>query len=49
LVIADSAVALRRNLATLSDPLVLAEREATEEMVRLQAVLDWFKPIPAGC
>jgi tetratricopeptide (TPR) repeat protein len=47
-VIAETPEALRRNLAALAGPLVLnlAEQHATEEDVRLKAVLDWLKEHP---
>ncbi len=47
-VIAETPEALRRNLAALAGPLVLnlAEQHATEEDVRLKAVLDWLKQHP---
>jgi tetratricopeptide (TPR) repeat protein len=47
-VIAETLEALRRNLAALAGPLVLnlAEQHATEEDVRLKAVLDWLKRYP---
>jgi tetratricopeptide (TPR) repeat protein len=47
-VIAESPEALRRNLAALAAPLVLnlPEHQATEEDVRLKAVLDWLKLHP---
>jgi len=47
-VIAETPEALRRNLAALAGPLVLnlAEQHATEEDVRLKAVLDWLKTHP---
>jgi tetratricopeptide (TPR) repeat protein len=47
-VIAETPEALRRNLAALVGPLVLnlAEQHATEEDVRLKAVLDWLKRHP---
>src|SRR5258708_30740354 len=47
-VIAETPEALRRNLAALAGPLVLnlAEQPATEEEVRLKAVLDWLKRHP---
>jgi tetratricopeptide (TPR) repeat protein len=48
LVIAETPEALRRNLATLAGALVLnlPEHQATEEDVRLKAVLDWLKLHP---
>ncbi len=46
LVIADTPEALRRNIAALAGPLVLPERDATDDAVRLQAVLDWLKANP---
>jgi hypothetical protein len=39
---ADSPEELRRNLAGLAGPLLLPEREAAEEEVRLKAVLSWL-------
>src|SRR5258708_17681517 len=47
-VIAETPEALRRNLAAVAGPLVLnlAEQHATEEDVRLKAVLDWLKRHP---
>ena len=47
-VIAETPEALRRNLAALAGPLVLnlPEKSATEEEVRLKAVLDWLKENP---
>ena len=47
-VIAETPEALRRNLAALAGPLVLnlPEQHATEEDVRLKAVLDWLKGHP---
>src|SRR5262249_30551198 len=47
-VVAETPGALRRNLAALVGPLVLdlPERHATEEEVRLMAVLDWLKEHP---
>jgi len=47
-VIAETPAALRRNLAALVDPLVLGlpEHSATEEQVRLKAVLDWLRGHP---
>ena len=45
-VIAETPEALRRNLAALTSPLLLLERDATEEEVRLRAVLDWLKANP---
>jgi len=47
-VIAETPEALRRNLAALAGPLVLnlPEQHATEEDVRLKAVLDWLKRHP---
>ena len=47
-VIAETPEALRRNLAALAGPLVLnlPEQHATEEDVRLKAVLDWLKQHP---
>jgi hypothetical protein len=45
-VIAETAEALRRNLAALAGPLVLPESDATEEDQRLQAVLEWLKGNP---
>lgn len=47
-VIAETPEALRRNLAGFAGPLVLnlAEQRATEEDVRLKAVLDWLKEHP---
>jgi Domain of unknown function (DUF4062) len=46
--IAETPEALRRNLAALAGPLVfnLPERSATEEPVRLRAVLDWLGEHP---
>jgi hypothetical protein len=46
LVIADTPGALRRNIAALTRPLVLPESDATDDAVRLQAVLDWLKANP---
>jgi hypothetical protein len=43
---ADSPEELRRNLAGLAGPLLLAEREAAEEEVRLNAVLAWLGANP---
>src|SRR5271165_2908847 len=43
---ADAPEELRRNLASLAEPLVLAEREAAEEEVRLNAVLAWLAANP---
>jgi tetratricopeptide (TPR) repeat protein len=43
---ADSPEELRRNLASLAGPLLLAEREAAEEEVRLNAVLAWLGANP---
>jgi hypothetical protein len=43
---ADSTEALRRNLASLAGPLLLAEREAAEEEARLSAVLAWLAANP---
>ena len=40
---ADSPEALRRNLAALTEPLALPEREATDEKLRFHAVLDWLR------
>ena len=48
-VIAETPEALRRNLAALAGLLALPEREAAEDEARLAAVLDWLRPIPAGC
>jgi tetratricopeptide (TPR) repeat protein len=47
-VIAETPEALRRNLAALVGPLVLnlAEQNATDDDVRLKAVLDWLKQHP---
>jgi hypothetical protein len=45
-VAADSPEELRRNLASLAGPLLLPEREAAEEEVRLSAVLAWFAANP---
>jgi Domain of unknown function (DUF4062) len=47
-VIAETPEALRRNLAALAGPLVLnlPEQSATEEPVRLRAVLDWLGEHP---
>jgi hypothetical protein len=47
-VIAETPEALRRNLAAFVDPLILnlPEQHATEEDVRLKAVLDWLKQYP---
>jgi len=47
-VIAETPEALRRNLAALAGPLALnlAEQHATEEEVRLKAMLDWLKRHP---
>jgi tetratricopeptide (TPR) repeat protein len=47
-VIAETPEALRRNLAALAGPLVLnlPEQDATEEDVRVKAVLDWLKLHP---
>jgi hypothetical protein len=47
-VIAETSEALRRNLAALAGPLVfnLPEQSATEEPVRLRAVLDWLGEHP---
>jgi hypothetical protein len=47
-VIAETPEALRRNLAALARPLVLnlPQQHATEEDVRLKAVLDWLKQHP---
>jgi tetratricopeptide (TPR) repeat protein len=47
-VIAETPEALRRNLATLVGPLALnlPEQHATEEPVRLKAVLDWLGEHP---
>jgi hypothetical protein len=39
----DTLESLRRNLAGLSKPLALPQREAAEEAVQLQAVLDWLQ------
>jgi Domain of unknown function (DUF4062) len=49
-VIAETPEALRRNLAALVGPLALnlPEQNATEEPVRLKAVLDWLGAHP-GC
>ena len=41
--IGDTPQALRRSLAALSTMLALPQREATEEAVQLQAVLDWLQ------
>jgi tetratricopeptide (TPR) repeat protein len=46
LVTADTPEALRRNIAALAVPLLLSERDATDDTVRLQAVLNWFKANP---
>ena len=43
---ADSPEALRRNLAALTGPLALPEHEATDEQVRLHAVLAWLRATP---
>jgi tetratricopeptide (TPR) repeat protein len=43
---ADTPEALRRNLAALVVPLVLPERNTTDDEVRLAAVLDWLKANP---
>jgi hypothetical protein len=43
---ADSAEEFRRNLASLVGPLLLPEREAAEEEVRLEAVLGWLRANP---
>ncbi len=43
---ADSPEALRRNLAALTGPLALPEHEATDERVRLHAVLAWLRATP---
>jgi hypothetical protein len=43
---ADSPEALHRNLAALTGPLALPEREATDEQVRLHAVLAWLRATP---
>jgi tetratricopeptide (TPR) repeat protein len=47
-VVADTAEALRRNIAALTGPLVLNLPEQTEEKeeVRLKAALDWLKAHP---
>jgi hypothetical protein len=45
-VVAEAAQALRRNLAGLTVALLLPEREANEEELRLRAVLDWLKANP---
>jgi tetratricopeptide (TPR) repeat protein len=47
-VIAETPEALRRNLAALAGPLVLnlPEHQATEEDLRLKAVLDWLRLHP---
>jgi tetratricopeptide (TPR) repeat protein len=45
-VIAETPEALRRNLAGLAGPLLLPQRDAPEEEVRLRAVLDWLKTNP---
>jgi hypothetical protein len=49
-VVAETPEALRRSLAALAGPeaLNLPERNATEEPVRLRAVLDWLSEHP-GC
>jgi hypothetical protein len=49
-VIAGTPEALRRNLAALVGPLVLnlPEQNATEEPVRLRAVLDWLSEHPGS-
>jgi hypothetical protein len=44
--ISDTPQALRRNLAALSQQLGLPQREATDEGVQLQAVLDWLQSHP---
>jgi len=41
--IGDTPEALRRNLAALSGPLVLPQRETADEPAQLQAVLDWLQ------
>jgi hypothetical protein len=48
LVTADTPESLRRNLGALTDPhdLDLPEQNATEEGVRLRAVVDWLKVNP---
>jgi tetratricopeptide (TPR) repeat protein len=46
LVQADSPEELRRNLAGLTGPLLLAEREAAEEEVQLEGVLAWLAANP---
>jgi hypothetical protein len=43
---ADSPEELRRNLAGLAGPLLLTEREAAEQEVRLHAVLAWLGANP---
>ena len=43
---ADSPDALHRNLAALTGPLALPEHEATDEQVRLHAVLAWLRARP---
>jgi tetratricopeptide (TPR) repeat protein len=43
---ADSPEALHRNLAALTGPLALPEHEATDEQVRLHAVLAWLRARP---
>jgi tetratricopeptide (TPR) repeat protein len=43
---ADTPEALRRNLAALVGPLVLPERNTTDDEVRLAAVLDWLRSNP---
>jgi tetratricopeptide (TPR) repeat protein len=44
--IGDAPEALRRNLAGLGQQLGLPQREATDEAVQLQAVLDWLQSHP---
>jgi tetratricopeptide (TPR) repeat protein len=44
--IADTPESFRRNLAGLAGPLLLPEREAAEEEVRLNAVLAWLAANP---
>jgi tetratricopeptide (TPR) repeat protein len=43
---ADSPEALRRNLAALTGPLALPAHDATDEQVRLHAVLAWLRATP---
>jgi tetratricopeptide (TPR) repeat protein len=45
-IIADSPEALRRNLAALTGPLGLPQRDAIEEAVRVQVVIEWLKANP---